>query len=178
MNPPPNSELLITAEQIQNRIDQLAAQINSDFVDLQPIVICVMNGGLVFCGQLLTRLQFSLQLDYAQLSRYRNETSAGDTQWIKSPSMDLNGRHLLVVDDILDEGGTLAQLADFCLGNGAASLKTAVLLDKQHNRKCRENMLPDYAGFTIEDRYVFGYGLDYRGYWRNLPAIYALSEGV
>lgn len=173
---PQGSELLISSQQIEQRIGKMAQQISVDFENKSPVVLCVMNGGLVFCGQLLTGLNFPLQLDYVHLSRYGDETHGGELRWIQKPSLELQDCDVLIVDDIFDEGVTLAHLHDYCAEQGAARISIAALLNKHQKQKYREDLVIDYCGFEVANKYVFGFGMDYRGYWRNLPAIYVLPE--
>jgi hypoxanthine phosphoribosyltransferase len=133
-----------------------------------------MNGGLITTGKLATRLNFPLQLDYLHATRYRGETSGSDLRWQKRPSLDLKGRVVLVIDDIFDEGVTLDAIVNFCSDAGAAEVFTAVLTDKQHDRKLT-TLRADFVGLKIPDKYVFGYGLDYKGYFRNAAGIYAID---
>jgi hypoxanthine phosphoribosyltransferase len=133
-----------------------------------------MNGGIIPSGQLLPRLQFPLQLDYIHATRYRGGTRGHDLQWLKYPTQSLTGREVLIIDDILDEGMTLAQILDYCRQAGAARVHSAVLADKQRPRSAGGLERADFTGLVLPDRYVFGYGLDYHGYLRNAAGIYAV----
>jgi len=160
--------------EIEAAIDAMAKQITGHLGTLNPLLLCVMNGGLIITGDLLLRLDFPLHYDYIHASRYRGKTQGGVLNWIAKPQHTIENRHVLIVDDILDEGITLAEIADYCLSAGASSVRTAVLVNKLHDRKhARE---ADYIGLTVEDRYVFGYGMDYKGYLRNVPGIYAVND--
>jgi len=165
---------LYTEEHVDNVLDQMAKQITASMAQLNPLVLCVMNGALVVTGKLITRLKFPLQLDYLHATRYRESLTGTDLQWKVYPSTPMQGRHVLIIDDILDEGETLAQISRYCEDQQAASVRTAVLVDKQHDR--RSDLLPvaDFTGLYADDRYLFGSGMDYRGYWRNAPGIYAV----
>lgn len=136
-----------------------------------PLVLCVMTGGVIPTGLLLTRLQFPLQLDYIHATRYTGKTRGGELVWIAKPQHELKDRHVLIVDDILDEGITLESLVQSCRDAGAAEVCTAVLVEKLHDRKA--GTAADFVGLQVEDRYVFGCGMDYKDYHRNLKAIYA-----
>ena len=129
----------------------------------------------MFSGQLLTHLNFPLQLDYLHATRYRAETQGGTLDWLVEPSIELKNRHVVILDDILDEGHTLNAIIEFCEQQGAQKVYTAVLLDKQHERKAVEGFKADFEGLKVEDRFVFGFGMDYQGYWRNAPGIYAVK---
>lgn len=170
------AECLFTEPQLAEAIEQMAAAITDDLGDKNPLVYCVLNGGLVTTGQLLPKLNFPLEASYLHATRYRNSTSGGELDWKVPPKEDMTGRHVLIVDDILDEGHTLDAIIDHCKEQGAASVQTAVLLDKIHDRRARPDLKGDFVGLQVEDRYIFGYGLDYQGYWRNAPGIFALKN--
>jgi len=166
---------LYSMKQIDDALDVMAANINQTYQDICPIIMCVMNGGLVPMGKLLTRFDFILEVDYLHATRYRNQTNGSDLEWKARPHVDLKGRTVLVVDDILDEGITLAKVVDYCNQQGAEKTMTAVLVEKIHDRKSGE-IKADFVGLTIEDKYVFGYGMDYKGFLRNAPGIYAVTR--
>lgn len=167
------ADCLFTEQQVEQALDAMAERITAKLGDSNPLVMCVMNGGLVPTGKLVTRLKIPLQMDYMHATRYRNSTSGGDLTWLARPHVDIRGRTLLVVDDILDEGITLAAIMDFCREQGAAGVYSAVLVEKLHERKhgLKE---ADFVGLQVEDRYVFGYGMDYKGFLRNAAGIYAV----
>ena len=141
-----------------------------------PIVVCILNGGIIPTGHLLTRLAFPLETDYLHATRYRGKTR-GDQEivWLCKPHLPLQGRIVLLVDDILDEGHTLKAISDYCHDAGAARAYTAVLVQKRHDRRVA-GMSADFVGLSVEDRYVFGCGMDYKGYLRNLNGIFTLGE--
>ncbi|MEX1197074.1 MAG: hypoxanthine-guanine phosphoribosyltransferase [Pseudohongiellaceae bacterium] len=168
------AECLYSRAEVESAIDRLAEALTEDLAGDNPLLLCVMNGGIVFSGALLTRLPFRLQLDYVHASRYRGALSGADLHWIHRPGTPLEGRCVLVLDDILDEGDTLAGIRDWCLEQGAARVVTAVLVDKQHDRRCTALPEADHTALYAEDRYLFGYGMDCREYWRNAPGIFAL----
>lgn len=167
------AELIHSSEVIQAAITRLAKEITQTLENANPIVICVVSGGIVFAGQLLTRLNFPLQLDYVHASRYQNATVGKDLAWQVLPSLDLTNRTVLLVDDILDEGVTLKAIQEKCFELGAVQVLGAVMFEKELNRAKPINA--DFIGLQVPDRYVFGYGMDAYGWWRNLPAIYALK---
>lgn len=169
------ADCLFSESEVEVAIDRVADEINRDLSESNPVVFCVMNGGLIFTGKLLTKLAFPLELSYLQATRYRNETSGGELFWKAKPEISFIDRPVLIIDDILDEGHTLAAIIDFCHHAGASAVHTAVLLDKQHQRKARPGLKASYTGLTCLDRYVFGYGMDYKGYWRNAPGIFAVK---
>lgn len=169
------AELLASEADIAAAIGRVAGEIAERLSNSLPLVLCVMNGGLIFSGQLLTRLRFPLELDYIHVTRYGNETTGRGLVWKARTDKELEGRVVLLLDDILDEGATLSAIADYCLQQGAAEVLTAVLVDKRHNRKIKPGLKADFTGIETDDRFLFGFGLDYKGFWRNAPGIYALS---
>jgi len=168
-----NAELIATAEAVQATLDRLADEIGKDLCTTFPLVLAVMGGAVVFAGQLLPRLAFPLEFDYLHVTRYRGKTSGGVIEWRVLPGQNVVGRTVLVLDDILDEGETLAAVRDKLLELGAAKVLAAVLTDKQNGLS--KPIRADYVGLKVPDRYVFGCGMDVYGLWRNLPAIYALK---
>ncbi len=169
------ADCIWSEQQIERAIDQIAIRIAEDLNDQNPLVLVVMKGGLVFGARLLTRLRFPLEVDYVHATRYGMATSGADLNWIVPPQHDVKGRHLLIVDDILDEGQTLYKVIASCKEQGAASVKCAVMVDKQHDRKYKSDFKADYTCLDVPDRYVFGYGMDYKGYLRNADGIYAVK---
>ena len=173
------AELIYNRDQVLSAIDELACNINHtiDNHDLnnQPvIVICVMNGGLVLSGHLLTRLNFPLNVDFIHATRYRDKTRGGELQWKAKSQNTLAGRTLIIIDDILDEGYTLDAIVKYCEEEGAKKIISAVLVNKIHHRR-KPNVRCDFIGLDVDDKYVFGFGMDYKGYHRNLDGIYALT---
>ncbi|HKK13367.1 MAG TPA: hypoxanthine-guanine phosphoribosyltransferase [Gammaproteobacteria bacterium] len=167
------AELLYSAAEVETAFDRLAEQVTAAVNSRDPIILCVMTGGLVPAGHLVTRLDFPLQLDYLHATRYRGETSGGHLHWITRPSCALKDRTVVVVDDILDEGLTLAAILDYCRAEGAREVLSVVLVDKRHERRA-SHINADFAGLEVGDRYVFGFGMDYKGYLRNAAGIYAV----
>ena len=172
-----NAELIYSAEQIQQSIDQLAQQINSRLINSsQPVIVLpIMNGGLILSGQLITRLNFPLEIDYLHATRYRDKTTGSELQWKAKPQLELKDRTLLIIDDIFDEGHTLQSVVEFCKSENAEQVYSVVLVEKNHPRP-KASVTCDFIGMSVEDRYVFGFGMDYKGYHRNLDAIYAVSN--
>lgn len=166
---------LFDKKQVAVALDALAVEISARLSKSNPIVLCVLNGALVVTGELLTRLAFPLQVDYLHASRYREKLSGADLQWKARPSGDLAGRTVLIVDDILDEGDTLVKIREYCFEQKAAQVFCAVLVDKNHDRRHRAMPRADFTGLDAPDRYLFGYGMDYKGYLRNAPGIYAVA---
>lgn len=170
-----NADLLWSAEAVAAALDRMAAAITVQLRDANPLVLVVLNGALIPAAQLLTRLDFPLQISYLHATRYRGATRGGELNWLARPTLPLEGRIVLVVDDIFDEGATLKAILDDLRRRGAEQVYSAVLVNKRHNRKAPD-MRVDFIGLEVEDRYVFGCGMDYQEYLRNLPAIYALRE--
>jgi hypoxanthine phosphoribosyltransferase len=162
-------------EAIHAALDRMAREITTAMADRLPVVLCVLTGGIIPTGHLLTRLAFPLETDYLHATRYRGETSGKEVQWVSEPGISLRGRTVLVVDDILDEGNTLADVIRFCKAQGADKIYSAVLIQKRHDRRA-PTVQADFIGLEVEDRYVFGFGMDYKGYLRNLNGIFALGN--
>ena len=167
------ADLIYSLQQIEQALDAMAREISSHISETNPIVICVMNGGLAPAARLILRLDFPLRFDYLHATRYRGETSGGALHWIKRPCESLKGQVVLIVDDIFDEGITLAAIADLCQKEGAKAIYSAVLVEKKIQRSVE--FRPDFIALEVENRYVFGYGMDYKGYLRNVPGIYAVA---
>ncbi|MFV8833952.1 hypoxanthine-guanine phosphoribosyltransferase [Aquisalimonas sp.] len=160
---------------VEAALARMAAEITADMADDLPLVLCVMIGGLVPAGRLLPLMNFPLEVDYVHATRYRGETSGGHLHWVARPHTPLKDRTVLIIDDILDEGRTLAALQDYCAEEGAEHVRTAVLVRKDHDR-CLPQVRADYIGLNVDDRYVFGAGMDYHGVLRNVDGIYAIRE--
>jgi len=173
-----DSEIIFSSEQIQQAISAQANKINAQLEKLPensepPLILPVMNGGLIYAGQLLPLIQIPVQVDYIHATRYRNTTEGFDLEWKVYPQHELLNRHVILLDDILDEGMTLAAIVKYCEEQGAKSVLSAVLVTKLHNRRS-ETVAADFSALDVPDRYVFGYGMDYKGHLRNLNAIHAL----
>ncbi|MBI4755258.1 MAG: hypoxanthine-guanine phosphoribosyltransferase [Betaproteobacteria bacterium] len=168
------AELLCSAAEVTATVARVAGEICEALSDKYPLVLSVMGGAVVFSGQLLPRLGFPLEFDYVHVTRYGVNTAGGSIRWIAEPTAPVAGRHVLVLDDILDEGITLAAIRRRMLELGAVSCHTAVFADKDIGQD--KPIAADFVGLRLPNRYVFGFGMDVRGLWRNLPAIYALKE--
>ena len=169
-----DAELIHPAAAIQTALDEVAMRIRTRLAESNPLVLCVMTGGVVFCGQLLPRLDFPLDFDYLHATRYGPETQGGKISWRSAPWIPVKDRTVLVVDDILDEGVTLAAVKESLKRLGAAEVLLAVFADKLNGKS--KPVSADFVGLTVPDRFVFGFGMDIHGAWRNLPAIYAVRE--
>ncbi len=168
------AELIHSAAAVQTALDEVAGRIRTHLAERNPLVLCVMTGGVIFCGQLLPKLDFPLDFDYLHATRYGAETQGGKISWRSAPWISVKDRTVLVVDDILDEGVTLAAVKESLKRLGAAEVLLAVFADKLNGRQ--KPVLADFVGLTVPDRFVFGYGMDAGGAWRNLPAIYAMKD--
>jgi len=168
------AEIIHTAETVAAAVSRVAAEITEKLENSNPLVLCVMSGGVPFAGQLMTQLLFPLDFDYMHVTRYGQETSGGALSWRAAPWTAVKGRTVLILDDILDEGFTLAAIVERMKELGAAACYTAVATDKLNGKK--KPLKADFVALTVPDRFVFGYGMDVRGKWRNLPAIYAMKE--
>ena len=169
-----NADCCYTSEQVNQALDRLAQRVANVYAEKNPLFLCVMNGGLMTTAQLLLRLPFPLQYDYIHATRYRGDTRGGELHWYAKPSIAIEDRHVILVDDIYDEGITLSRLMQYCTEQGAAGVESLVLVNKIHDRK--EGSVPEYVGVEVEDRYVFGFGMDYKGFLRNANGIYAVKE--
>jgi hypoxanthine phosphoribosyltransferase len=171
-----DAELLHDAAAVQKAVDKVALQLNQRFNEADsepfPLVLGVMGGAVVFCGQLLTRLGFPLEFDYMHVTRYGGKEQGGKIEWKVVPRSNVQGRTVIVLDDILDEGETLAHVKARLLEMGAAEVILAVFADKDIGKK--KPVKADYVGLTLPNRFVLGYGMDAYGYWRNLPGIWAI----
>lgn len=172
----PHSEEIVSAEAVQATLDRLARDITARLTDRSPLVITVLNGGLVFAGQLLPRLPFALDISYVHVRRYGRETRGGELVWIAGPQEPVSGRTVLLLDDILDEGETLLAIRSRLYELGATEVLLAAFAVKI--RKEPPQVTADFTGLRVPDRFVFGFGMDVDGRWRNLPSIRALSDSV
>jgi len=172
---PENCTLVFDNAEITSALDKLAVGLNQQLKNETPVVLCVMQGGLIFSGHLIPRLQCMLEIDYIHATRYDNKTSGGDLIWKAYPVTSLAERTVLILDDILDEGQTLQSIVQYCELQGASKIISAVLLRKNHGR-CVDEKLTDNIALNVEDRYVFGFGMDYDGKYRQLDSIYALED--
>jgi hypoxanthine phosphoribosyltransferase len=169
-----NSDPVLSAGEVQAAIQRVAGEIEQRLADAYPLVLAVMGGAVVFAGQILPLLRFPLDFDYIHASRYGAQTQASSIDWRVTPPQNLAGRSVLVLDDILDGGETMAEIRTRVLELGASRFHCAVLVEKMLAR--RKPIAPDFVGLQIADRFVFGCGMDAKGYWRNLPEIRAMRE--
>ncbi len=169
------ADCLYDAATVSAAYDRLAAAITAEYADKNPLILGVMIGGLVPTAEIIRRLDFPFQLDYLHATRYRGATTGGGLIWKRQPPAILDGRHVLVIDDILDEGHTLVAVRKALEEFAPLSLKVAVLVEKLHDRRAPDAHA-EFIGLKVIDRYIFGCGMDYQEQWRQLPAIYALKD--
>jgi hypoxanthine phosphoribosyltransferase len=167
-----DSDLVASNEEVQAAIARVAAEITGALREAYPLVLAVMSGAVVFAGQLLPRLRFPLDFDYVHVTRYGVATEGKRIEWRAPPTGQVRGRDVVVLDDILDGGHTMLAIRDELLALGAASFRCAVLVEKELSRP--KPIRADFVGLRIPDRFVFGCGMDAKGYWRNLPEIRAM----
>lgn len=167
------ADLVCSAEESALAVRRVAAGITARLRDANPLVLAVMGGAVVFTGQLLPQLAFPLDFDYLHVTRYGDVTTGGQLAWIVEPRADVTGRVVLVVDDILDEGVTMAAITKRLREQGAREVLSAVFADKNLGRS--KPIAADFVGLHLPNRYVFGFGMDVKGAWRNLPAVYAVK---
>ena len=168
------SDLIASAEEVQTAVQRIAAEIDKRLGRTYPLVLAVMGGAVVFAGQLLPRLRFPLDFDYIHVSRYGAETRGTKVEWRVKPPALVKGRTVLVLDDILDHGETMRAIRDGLNELGAEKVLSAVLVEK--TLAAPKPITADFVGLRIPDRFVFGCGMDAKGYWRNLPEIRAMKE--
>ena len=169
------STLIYSKNDIDIAINSIAKKMNLELYNQNPLFLCVMSGALIFTGNLLTKIEFYSEIDYIHVSRYRGEINAKDLHWFAEPSTSLKGRNIIILDDILDSGLTLTGIINYCAMKGAKSIYTAVLIDKNCNREVGGLKSADYFGLKSENKFLIGYGLDFKGYLRNLPDIYEVN---
>jgi len=168
------AEMIRSAEDVQAAVRRVAQAINAQLTDQHPLVLSIMGGAVVFTGQLLPMLDFPLDFDYLHVSRYGKESRGGELYWKVAPRENVRGKVVLVLDDILDEGETLNAVKQRVMQLGASRFYSAVFADKANGAD--KPIRADFIGMELPNRFVFGYGMDIQGAWRNLPAIYAVKE--
>lgn len=168
------SEVLITHEQIQEMLDRLAAELNRDYAGKPLVVVGILTGAFIFCSDLVRRLEMPVIVDFMQVSSYVGEISTGNLKIKKDMSYDIAGKDVLIVEDIIDTGRTLALLKEQLLKRGPASLKICTAFDKPDRRVTE--LVPDYNGITIPDKFIVGYGLDLDGEYRNYDDIRVVRQ--
>ncbi|MGH1440286.1 MAG: hypoxanthine-guanine phosphoribosyltransferase [Cellvibrionaceae bacterium] len=172
---PQSAKLIYSFEELDTALESVAEKLNQRFKDEEVTLINILQGGTVTVAHLLIKLTFLIQLDSVNATRYRNQTVGHELEWKQYPASNLENKTVILVDDIFDEGITISEVKEYCVKQGAREVITVVLLDKQHQRKLTQEK-PDYVALNVPDVYVFGFGLDYQGRYRNAPGIYALND--
>ena len=169
--------VLLEEEAIQKRVEELGRQITRDYEGKELVLVGILKGAVVFFSDLIRHVEWPMSMDFMAISSYGNATkSAGVVRILKDLDKDIVGKHIIIVEDIVDSGLTLSFLKDNLVSRGAASLRICALLDKPERRKV--DIKADYQGFTIPDAFVVGYGLDYAERYRNLPYIGVLKPEI
>ena len=169
------AEVLLSEEQIKNRIREMAEVLNREYADKNPVVVGVLKGVVVFYADMIRELNFPCQLDFMWISSYSGTNSTGNMQVKKDVSTDVTGRHVLILEDIFDTGRSLEFTYNHLMSKNAASVKICTLLDKPERRDPAVTLTADYTGFVIPNKFVVGYGLDFNEYYRNLPYVGVLK---
>ena len=169
------SEILLTEEQIQNRIQEMAAQLSKEYAGKDPVFVGVLKGVVMFFADFVRNFTEPCQIDFMCVSSYRGTQSTGECIVTKDISVDLTGRHVIILEDIFDTGTSLDFTYNYLLTKNPASLKICTLLDKPERRKSWVTVKADSTGFTIPDKFVVGYGLDFNEHYRNLPFVGVLK---
>ncbi|HEX2060390.1 MAG TPA: hypoxanthine phosphoribosyltransferase [Thermoanaerobaculia bacterium] len=166
---------LFSREQIEQRVSEMAQQISADLAGDDVIALCVLKGAMFFCADLVRKMEGDVALDFIQISSYGNQKySSGVVTILKEPQMDMRGKAVLIVEDIIDSGLSIREVHNYIESRGAAKVKTAAFLDKPKARKVP--FVPDYVGFAIDPQFVIGYGLDFAEKYRNIPEVQVLSD--
>jgi len=171
-----HSDLIHGRAELAAAITRMAGAVDASYQGVDtPLFITVMNGGLMLAGELSLKCRTGFQFDYVHATRYRGATEGAGLEWVARPRTPLQGRDVLLVDDILDEGRTLVPVRQWCLDQGASRVQIAVLCEKQHDRRV-PGITAQFIGVSVPDRYVYGFGMDYYELGRNLDGIYALRD--
>ena len=163
--------VLLSEEQIQQKVLELAAQLSEEYAGKDPVFVGVLKGVVMFFGDIVKRIDIPCQIDFMWISSYSGTASTGGMQVKRDVSADLKGRHVVILEDIFDTGNSLEFTYHHLLSKEPASLKICTLLDKPERRNPSVTVKPDYTGFVIPNEFVVGYGLDYNEHYRNLPYI-------
>ena len=171
-------EILLTEEQIQEKVKELAATLSKEYAGKDPVFVGVLKGVFIFFADLVRNVDIPCEIDFMSISSYSGTTSTGRTEIRKDLSVDIKGRHVVVLEDIFDTGTSLTFTCNHLLNKGPASLKVCTFLDKPERRRPGITLKPDYTGYVIPNEFVVGYGLDYNEHYRNLPYIGVLKPEV
>ena len=169
------SKVLLTQEQIQERVAHLGKQISADYIDKDPVIVGVLKGVVVFYADMIRQISVPCQMDFMWISSYSGTKSSGNMTVKRDVSVDIKGRHVLILEDIFDTGNSLDYTYRHLLSKEPASLRICTLLDKPERRNPNVTLKPDYTGFVIPNEFVVGYGLDFNEHYRNLPYVGVLK---
>src|SRR5579862_2922956 len=161
------AECLFSFSEVNEALDRMANDITNKLQDKNPLILCVMTGALITTGHLVTRLHFPLEMDYIHVTRYQGSMRGGDLHWLVEPRQSLKDRTILIVDDIMDGGLTISAIMDYCKQAKAKAIYSAVMVSKNRKREPGVDFEPNFVGVKTEDKFLFGFGLDYKEYLRN-----------
>ena len=170
-------KILLTEEQIQNKVLELAAQLSKDYADKDPVFVGVLKGVVMFFGDMVKRINIPCQIDFMWISSYQG-TNSGEMVVKRDISADIEGRHVVILEDIFDTGTSLTFTVNHLMNKQPASLAVCTFLDKPERRRPGVTLVPEYTGYTIPNEFVVGYGLDYNEHYRNLPYIGVLKPEI
>lgn len=173
-----SSKIVYSESEIDAALCVMAASINNDLRDHDPIFICVLNGALMMYGQLMKKITIPSRMDAVHVARYGDEKVGSELQWLSYPSLDLDGQVVVLLDDVLEGGITLSEIAKYCYSKNAKQVITGVLINKKITRENGGLEQVDYAALEMESGFLIGFGLDYKGYLRNTRDIYMLEDGA
>ena len=162
-------EILLTEQQIQDKVKELAAQLSKEYAGKDPVFIGVLKGVVIFFADMVRNIDIPCEIDFMSISSYSGTNSTGRTEIRKDVSVDIEGRHVVILEDIFDTGTSLTFTVNHLLNKKPASLKVCTFLDKPERRRAGVTVKPDYTGYVVPNEFVVGYGLDYNEHYRNLP---------
>ena len=171
-------KILLTEEQIQTKVKELAAQISAEYAGKDPVFVGVLKGVVVFFADMVRNIDIPCEIDFMSIASYSGTSSTGRTEIRKDVSVDIKGSHVVILEDIFDTGNSLTYTVNHLLNKEPASLKVCTFLDKPERRKPGVTLVPEYVGYTIPNEFVVGYGLDYNEHYRNLPYLGVLKPEI
>ena len=168
-------EVLLSEEQIQAKVKELAAQISREYAGKNPVFVGVLKGVVIFFADMVRNIDIPCEIDFMSISSYSGTTTTGRTEVRKDVSVDIKDRHVVILEDIFDTGTSLTYTVNHLLNKGPASLKVCTFLDKPERRRPGVTLVPEYVGYTIPNEFVVGYGLDFNEQYRNQPFVGVLK---
>ena len=171
-------EILLTEQQIQDKVKELAAQLSKEYAGKDPVFIGVLKGVVIFFADMVRNIDIPCEIDFMSISSYSGTNSTGRTEIRKDVSVDIMNRHVVILEDIYDTGNSLTFTVNHLLNKQPASLKVCTFLDKPERRKPGVTLVPEYVGYTLPNEFVVGYGLDFNEHYRNLPYIGILKPEI